>query len=146
MTKRPDSDGNDVEKSDPRRAIGLHGESLAAEYMVEQGWEVLARNYELKIGEIDLVVRRFEQVAGRSEETLAIVEVKTKQDRRGPPPEASVTRSKRQRLVRLARVFLEKEKIKRVNIRFDVISVVLSGDEPKITHFPCAFDADAAIW
>lgn len=130
---------------DPRRAVGLHGEDLAAQYMINQGWEVVARNYQLKIGEIDLVVRRSEEFYGRTEDTLAIVEVKTKQDRRGPPPQASVTWAKRKRLVRLASVFVEKEKIRRVNIRFDVIAVDLSDVDPQITHFAGAFDADAEI-
>jgi len=143
--QKPGRELADGAAPDPRRGVGFQGEDLAAQYMIEQGWEVVARNYQLKIGEIDLVVRRREEIYGRIEETLAIVEVKTRQDRRGPPPQASVTWSKRKRLVRLASVFVEKEKIKRVNIRFDVIAVDLSDVDPEITHFAGAFDADAEI-
>jgi putative endonuclease len=131
--------------TDPRREVGFRGEDLAAEHLCEQGWEILARNYDTKIGELDLVVRRFEQVYGRTEETLAFVEVKTRRTASGPPPEASVGRKKRQRLVRLAHFFLQKEKIRRVNVRFDVIGVDLSGDRPELTHFEAAFDADAMV-
>lgn len=131
---------------DPRRALGYQGEELAAQFMLDQGWEVLARNYQLNIGEIDLVVSRSDTICGRREQTIAIVEVKTKQDRRVPLPQASVTYAKRKRLVRLADVFMQKEGIKRVNIRFDVIAVILGVEGADITHFPCAFDADAQIW
>src|SRR5690554_5416490 len=137
--------GGEEAAPDLRREVGFRGEDIAADFMVQQGWDVVARNYQLNIGEIDLVVRRSEEVYGRREDTLAIVEVKTKQDRRGPPPEASVTHAKRERLVRLAGVFMERQKIRRVNIRFDVIAVDLSTEEPTITHFPGAFDADAEI-
>ncbi|TDP75673.1 YraN family protein [Bradymonas sediminis] len=144
--KRVVAAGGDEEVApDLRREVGFRGEDIAADFMVEQGWDVVARNYQLNIGEIDLVVRRSEEVYGRREDTLAIVEVKTKRDRRGPPPEASVTHAKRKRLVRLACVFMERQKIRRVNIRFDVIAVDLSTEEPTITHFPGAFDADAEI-
>lgn len=131
--------------TDPRRIVGLHGEDLAADYLVEQGWEILARNYQAKIGELDIVVRRFEQVYGRTEETLAFVEVKTRRTASGPPPEASVGRKKRRRLVRLAQYFVQREEIRRVNVRFDVIAVDLSGDQPELTHFDAAFDADAQV-
>lgn len=132
--------------NDPRRAIGFHGEDLAAAFMEEQGWEVRDRNYTLQIGEIDLVVSRLEEVGFRTEETLAFVEVKSKTSSQGPPPEASVHRKKRRRLVRLATVYLQKEGLREVNVRFDVIAVDLSGEEPELTHFPCAFDADGRIW
>lgn len=130
---------------DPRREVGLRGEDLAAEYLVDQGWEIVARNYQAKIGELDIVVRRFEQVHGRREETLAFVEVKTRRTASGPPPEASVGRKKRQRLARLAQYFMQCEQIRRVNVRFDVIAVDLSGDQPEMTHFESAFDADARV-
>jgi putative endonuclease len=131
---------------DPRRAVGFQGEDLAAEYMRDKGWEVVARNYSLNAGEVDLIVSRVGVVGYRTEKTLVFVEVKTKQNRRGPPPEASVDYEKRRRLTRLARLFLQQEEIREVNVRFDVISVDLSDDEPRLTHFPCAFDAQGRIW
>jgi putative endonuclease len=136
----------DEEEKDPRRAVGFHGEDLAAELMREKGWEIISRNYTLNAGELDLVGSRVGTVGYRTEKTLAFVEVKTKQSQLGPPPEASVNLAKRRRLTRLARLFLQKEKIREVNVRFDVIAVDLSGEEPKLTHFPCAFDAEGRIW
>ncbi|QDG49979.1 YraN family protein [Persicimonas caeni] len=137
---------DDSKDLDPRREIGMAGEDLAAEHMRELGWEVLHRNYTLKMGELDMVASRYGKVGHRMEQTLAFVEVKTKRTPLGPPPEASVNARKRGRLVRLAKVYLQKEKVRKVNVRFDVIAIDLSGEEPKLTHFPCAFDADGRVW
>lgn len=134
------------ESEDPRRKVGFHGEDLAAEHMRQLGWEIIDRNCTFKTGEIDIVARRQGRVGYRVEETIAFIEVKTKRTPLGPPPEASVTAAKRGRLVRLAKLYLLTEKLRQVNVRFDVIAVELSGDEPQLTHFPCAFDADGRIW
>jgi putative endonuclease len=146
MEETQTSEQDQEQETDPRRAVGFHGEDLAAEYMREEGWEIVVRNYTLKAGEVDLIVSRVGKVGYRTEKTLAFVEVKTKQNQLGPPPEASVNYKKRRRLTRLASLFLQKEKIREVNVRFDVIAVDLSGDEPELTHFPCAFDAEGQIW
>ncbi|TMC10576.1 MAG: YraN family protein [Chloroflexi bacterium] len=53
-----------------RRRLGEAGEDLAAELLRGQGWEVTARNFRCRQGEIDLVCRRGGEVA--------LVEVKTR--------------------------------------------------------------------
>ncbi len=143
MATQHEDEGEEI---DPRRAVGAHGEELAAQFLIGEGWEILERNYTLKVGEIDIITRRFERRGTRTEETRAIVEVKTKQNRLGPPPEASVNRRKRGQLVRLAKLYLQKEDLREVNVRFDVVAVDLSQDEAQITYFPCAFDADGCVW
>jgi glutamate 5-kinase len=41
--------------ADPRRARGELGESVAARHLTQLGYEVLARNYRTRHGELDLV-------------------------------------------------------------------------------------------
>ena len=38
--------------------IGRRGENLAADYLVKQGFEIVARNYRYGKAEIDLIVKR----------------------------------------------------------------------------------------
>ena len=76
--------------TDARRAFGQAGEDRAAAWYRAHGYEVLARNWRCREGELDLVVRR-----GR---TLVFVEVKARRtDRFGIPAEA-VTPTKQRRL------------------------------------------------
>ena len=85
-----------------------------------QGYEVLARNWRCREGEIDLVLRD-----GRR---FVFCEVKTRTtDAFGAPLEA-VTRAKQMRLRRVAARWLEDEApVPPREIRFDVASV-LAGD------------------
>jgi len=53
-----------------RSRLGRAGEELAAEHLRGQGWDVTARNFRCRQGEIDLVARRGREVA--------LVEVKTR--------------------------------------------------------------------
>jgi putative endonuclease len=103
-----------------RRALGAHGEDVAAAWYTAQGYEVVARNWRCREGELDLIVR-----SGR---TYVFCEVKTRtSDRFGAPVEA-VTKAKQQRLRRLAAKWLESAAPRPAGqIRFDVASVRAAG-------------------
>jgi len=99
-----------------RRALGASGEEAVAAWYIEQGYEVLARNWRCRAGELDLIVRR-----GR---TFVFCEVKTRSsDAFGAPVEA-VTRDKQVRLRHLAARWLEDAPMRPTDIRFDVASVL----------------------
>jgi putative endonuclease len=99
------------------RQLGIDGEDLAAAWYVAQGYEVVARNWRCREGELDLIVR-----AGR---TFVFCEVKTRtSDAFGAPVEA-VHSDKQQRLRRLAARWLEDDApLRPTEIRFDVASVM----------------------
>lgn len=99
------------------RQLGIDGEDLAAAWYVAQGYEVVARNWRCRDGELDLIVR-----AGR---TFVFCEVKTRtSDAFGAPVEA-VNSDKQQRLRRLAARWLEDDApLRPTEIRFDVASVM----------------------
>ena len=102
--------------TDARRALGTQGEDVAAAWYVGRGYEVVARNWRCREGELDLIVRN-----GR---TYVFCEVKTRtSDRFGAPVEA-VTRDKQMRIRRLAARWLEDGAPGPAkDIRFDVASV-----------------------
>ncbi|MGH9154809.1 MAG: YraN family protein [Acidimicrobiales bacterium] len=104
---------------DARRALGVRGEDAIAAWYEARGYEVLARNWRCRDGELDLIVRE-----GR---LYVFCEVKTRTtDAFGTPAEA-VNREKQMRLRRLAARWLMDAPTRPREIRFDVASV-LAGD------------------
>ncbi len=107
---------------DERRRLGADGEERAARWYEAHGYEVLARNWRCREGELDLVVR--------SGGALVFVEVKTRStDRFGSPAEA-VTPTKQRRLRTLAARFLADSGARAAALRFDVVAIL--GDRLEV--------------
>jgi putative endonuclease len=108
-----------------RKALGDYGEDLVVAHYTALGFEVVARNWRVRAGEIDLIVRR--------DHVLVICEVKTRtSDRFGTGAEA-VTVAKQKRLRRLAAEFLaanESPPVRGGVVRFDV--AVVTGRDVEI--------------
>jgi putative endonuclease len=119
------------------------GERIAAEWMIEQGWEVLERNWESNLGELDIVARKTEQWGSHEVTIVAFVEVKTRTTDVDILPERRVDHRKRRKLVNLAKLYLSATRTKRVMARFDVIGVDLDG--PQVRHYPAAFDGSGRL-
>jgi len=121
----------------PPHELGRRGESLAAGYLLGRGWRILARNYRFGRREIDLVVR--------GDDLVAFVEVKT---RAGPgygAPEEAVTRLKRREIELVALEYLTRHRLGDVDVRFDVLSIVLAPDGrvERVDHFEDAWRPEA---
>lgn len=99
-----------------RRALGASGEALAAAWYEANGYEVLARNWRCREGELDLVVHR--------KRLLVFCEVKTRATDAFGIPAVAVNHQKRQRLRVLAARWLNDSPVRPREIRFDVASVV----------------------
>jgi putative endonuclease len=107
-------------RPDRRRATGAAGEDQAAGWYLAHGYQVLARNWRSRQGEIDLVAARGN--------TLVFCEVKARTGSRFGEPFEAVTRAKQLRLRRLAAEWLRSAPRGRAyDIRFDVVSI--RGDE-----------------
>lgn len=115
-----------------RLSLGRQGEDAAARYLQEQGMKILARNLRTPLGEIDLVASH--------RRILAFIEVKTRRGTLfGSPAEAVGPRKQRQ-IVRAAKWYLNDNAHKDLQPRFDVIAIVVSGNELQIEHIPGAFE------
>jgi len=116
-----------------RQSIGVRGESLAAGYLEGKGYCIIERRYRSGRKEIDLIAR--------DQRTLVFVEVKSRSRRDEIPPFLAVNREKQARILKVARAYLASHPLPDgMDIRFDVISVILSpGDPPGIDHIVDAF-------
>jgi putative endonuclease len=123
-----------------RKALGRRGEDIAAAHLEQSGWRIVARNYRVREGEIDVIATR--------DGTLAFCEVKTlvqrEQPSRGPGnPIESVGYEKQLRVRRMARRWLTAHdgRLGVSDVRLDVIGVVLSpgGELLNLEHLEGAF-------
>jgi putative endonuclease len=117
-------------------ALGHRGEALAAAYLDQQGYVIVAANFTLPVGrnlrgvmvsaEIDLVA--YEAA------TLCFVEVKTRASDWFAPPEANVDRRKQRQITRAAHSYRRLFALEDTPYRFDVVSVVLPADGDNTTQ------------
>jgi putative endonuclease len=104
----------------PDQAAGRRGEDLAHRFLRRQGFTIIARNYRLPSGdaEADLVAREGGD--------LVFVEVKSRETADFGPPERAIGEEKRRHLLRVAREYTRKTQIPWEQVRFDVVTVILS--------------------
>jgi putative endonuclease len=118
-----------------RLALGQRAESLAATYLEDLGYTIIARNWRRPEGELDLV-------AGK-EGLCVFVEVRSRTGiERGHPLE-TVDARKRSRVRRAARMYLDEERPAAAVFRFDVVGVTFALDDspPEVVHVEDAFGA-----
>jgi len=116
--------------------LGKNGEDDAAEYLQGLGYEILARRYKRRAGEIDIVCcLRDEGVI----KVVVFVEVKSRSIASFGRPEQAITRSQMRRIYRAAKVFLYEQSIENVLCRFDAVAVHSVRGRLEIEHFEDAF-------
>jgi putative endonuclease len=97
-------------------ALGMLGEQAAAEYLQRAGLRILDRNWRCAEGEIDIVAAE--------RRSLVVCEVKTRSDQRYGSPLEAISRRKRQRLRRLAVLWLVAHGVLFDQVRVDAIGVL----------------------
>lgn len=100
-----------------KRKIGQEQEELVAEYLKEQGYVILKRNFHCPIGEIDLIALH--------QEYLVFIEVKYRKTLREGYPEEAVTPTKQKKISKTALWYMTASNISmNMPCRFDVVSVM----------------------
>ena len=113
-----------------RKHIGNEGEASAVNFLFANGYEVLARNYRFRRGEIDIIARK-----GRA---LVFIEVKTRKNINYGYPETFLSEQQQDRIHLAAEEYvLQKEW--QGEVRFDIIAILWDGHEPTLDHFEDAF-------
>ena len=110
--------------------LGRFGEELAANYLREQGYDILETNWVFEKAEIDILALR--------ENVLSVVEVKTRSGTDFGLPQEFVNAKKIRMLVRAVNAFVASRNID-ANVRFDIIGIHKVNNGFRITHIPDAF-------
>lgn len=117
--------------SSSRKELGALGEQLTADYLIEKGYNILCRNFQCKLGEIDLIAE--------VDEYLVFVEVKTRASQKIDPL-ISITHKKQKKILNLARYYLAyKFDGEPKQPRFDVVAVSFDQKHSRIEHIENAF-------
>lgn len=111
--------------------LGRKSEQLAAQFLVRLGYQIFERNYRVGHKEIDLIVFR----GG----VVAFVEVKARAGRGYGHPLEAITWGKRREIAYVARTWIAAHGRADFSYRFDAVSVLWDGYEPKVEHVPNAW-------
>lgn len=110
--------------------LGKFGEACALQYLLDQNFTLLEKNYRWRREEVDLI--------GMQESQLVFVEVKTRSSDHVLAPKLAVSRSKQRHLIHAANAFVQEKQLD-VDVRFDVISIVYRNGSMETEHIKDAF-------
>lgn len=110
--------------------LGKKGEQLAIDYLVEKGYTILDKNWRFQKAEIDIIAQK--------ENTLAVVEVKTRSSDYFGNPQDFVNPKKIQLSVSAINEYVISKDLN-VDVRFDIIAIIKTNKETKIEHLEDAF-------
>lgn len=123
---------------DERRHTGQKAEDICASRLRRRGWQILARNWRIKAGELDLIAR--------TGDTLVVIEVKSHHvgPKRGPTaPVLAVGPNKQRRIRRLSSAWIagHGHRLAFRNVRFDVVGITFDrqGELVAYDHLENAF-------
>ena len=117
--------------------LGNKGEELAANFLKDNGYKIICRNYKTKLGEIDIIAKE--------KDTFCFIEVKARtSDRFGLGSEA-VSRFKQRQVAKAALSFLKEKSLLNRKARFDVVSVDYSCLKARVDLIKNAFELDGSF-
>jgi putative endonuclease len=110
--------------------LGKFGEELAVAFLQQNGYEILETNWTFQKAEIDIIAQK--------ENTLAVVEVKTRSSIEFGLPQDFVKPKKIQLLVKAINEYVISNDLD-VEVRFDIIAIYKEDKEYKLEHIEEAF-------
>jgi len=110
--------------------LGKKGEDLAVDFLLKNGYEILARNYIFQKAEVDIIAQK--------EDVLAVVEVKTRSTKVFGNPQDFLKPKQIQRIVKAVDNYVTSNQLD-VEVRFDIIAIVKNGNQFDIEHLENAY-------
>ncbi|OGT47206.1 MAG: YraN family protein [Gammaproteobacteria bacterium RIFCSPHIGHO2_12_FULL_41_20] len=98
------------------KSIGQKAEEIACRFLLQQGLQLLKKNYTSRYGEIDLILQ--------DRHDVIFVEVRNRNRIDYGNALESVTKNKQKKIIRTAFCFLQKNNLlNKINCRFDIIAI-----------------------
>ena len=110
--------------------LGKQGEEQAVDFLQKNGYDILETNWIFQKAEIDIIARK--------DETLAIIEVKTRSSIDFGLPQDFVKPKKIQLLVKAVNEYVNQNQLD-VSVRFDIIAIHKNANKFIIDHLEDAF-------
>lgn len=104
-----------------KQNLGKFGESLAKKYCLAAGMEILAQNYRIRGGELDIVAK--------DGETIVFMEVKTRKSAKFGTPAEAIDDKKKRALYKTAERYLYDNGLYDSNARFDALLISFTEEE-----------------
>lgn len=117
---------------DPRHGLGRRGEDLAAAFFIWRGYQVIARNWKCRRGELDLVIHKGDE--------LRVIEVKTRLTAGPVGPQEAVTYSKMSKIWEAAARFSEAHPELPDEMHVDVLAVTFTAGGIPVYRWMKDFD------
>lgn len=116
-----------------KNLLGESGEALIAKSLIEEKFTILATNYRVSFGEIDIIAQK--------DDIIAFVEVKTRKQQFGAIGDL-VNFSKQKKIIKTASHYISTHNFYNKTYRFDVAFVHAQEDKPQITYIKHAFSSE----
>lgn len=110
--------------------LGKKGEQLAVDFLIENGYDIVERNYRFNKAEVDIIAQK--------EDVLAIIEVKTRSTTDFGNPQDFVKPKQIKNLVKAVDEYVTVNNLE-VDVRFDIIAIVKEKKQFNIEHLEDAF-------
>lgn len=114
-----------------KQLIGKKGEDIAVNFLLENDYEIIARNYRYKRSEIDIICKK--------NAFLVFIEVKTRKNNIFGFPEEQISQNQIRNIQNAAIHFQNNTTISYSLVRYDVISILINNNISNVTHLEDTF-------
>lgn len=122
--------GVSLEQNRYKKTYGDDGESLAVSYLVKEGYQIIARNFRCRQGEIDIVAK--------DENYLCFIEVKRRKGTSSGHPLEAISPNKIRHICKAALYYLQSAHLpESTAVRFDVVAII--GEEVSLIRDAFSF-------
>ena len=111
--------------------VGKLGEEIANIILLGKGFKTICRNFRTKYGEIDIIVKKGEEIV--------FVEVKTRLNKNYGYAAEAVNFRKQNKIIAVSNYYLKINGLIDCKVRYDIVEVYLKGKKIDINHMRNVF-------